>query len=67
MENSKEILNRLHGAIAKIMSNEELKRRYLERGIELTASGSPEEFSGYIKSQAAGFATLVREAGIKVE
>ena len=63
----KEILNRLHGAIAKIMSNEEFKKRYLERGIELAASESPEQFSAYIRSQAEGFADLVREAGIKVE
>ena len=63
----KEILKRLHGAIAKIMSNEDLKKRYLERGIELTASESPEQFSAYIKSQADGFAALVREAGIRIE
>jgi len=63
----KEILNRLHGAIAKIMSNEEFRKRYLERGIELAASESPEQFSAYIRSQAEGFADLVREAGIKVE
>ena len=63
----KEILNRLHGAIAKIMSNEEFKKRYLERGIELAASESPEQFSAYIKSQADGFAALVQEAGIKIE
>jgi len=63
----KEILNRLQGAIAKALSNPELQKRYLERGIELTASESPEQFSAYVKSQADGFATLVREAGIKVE
>jgi len=63
----KEILNRLQGAIAKALSNPELQKRYLERGIELTASESPEQFSAYVKSQADGFATLVREAGIKIE
>jgi tripartite-type tricarboxylate transporter receptor subunit TctC len=63
----KEVLNRLQGAIAKALSNPELQKKYLERGIELTASRSPEEFSAYIKSQADGFANLVREAGIKVE
>jgi tripartite-type tricarboxylate transporter receptor subunit TctC len=63
----KEVVQRLHGAIAKAMSNEDLRKRYLERGIELSASRSAEEFSAYIKSQAEGFATLVREAGIKVE
>jgi tripartite-type tricarboxylate transporter receptor subunit TctC len=61
------VLNRLHAAIAGALSNPDLQKKYLERGIELGASPSPGEFSAYIKSQADGFATLVREAGIKVE
>ena len=63
----KEVLSRLHGAIAKIMSNKDFTGKYLERGIELVASRSVEEFSAYVKSQADGFAKLVREAGIQVE
>jgi tripartite-type tricarboxylate transporter receptor subunit TctC len=63
----KDVLNRLHGAIAKALANPELQKRYLERGIELSASQSPEAFSAYLKSQAEDFANLVREAGIKVE
>jgi tripartite-type tricarboxylate transporter receptor subunit TctC len=63
----KEVLNRLHGAIARSMSNEGFTKKYLERGIELVASRSPEDFSAYVKSEADGFAKLVREAGIKVE
>jgi tripartite-type tricarboxylate transporter receptor subunit TctC len=62
-----EVLNRLHGAIAKSMGSEAFTRKYLERGIELVASRSPEDFSAYVKSEADGFAKLVREAGIKVE
>jgi len=63
----KEILKQLHGAIAKALANPDLQKRYLERGIELSASESPEAFSAYIKAQAESFANLVREAGIKVE
>ena len=63
----KEVLNRLHGAVAKALSHPELQKRYLERGIELVSSRSPEEFSAYVKSEADGFVKLVREAGIKVE
>ena len=61
------VVSRLHAAIASALSNPDLQKRYLERGIELTASRSPGEFSAYVKSQAEGFAALVREAGIKVE
>jgi tripartite-type tricarboxylate transporter receptor subunit TctC len=63
----KEVVNRLHGAVAKALSNPELQKKYLERGIELVASRSPEDFSAYVKSEAEAFAKLVREAGIKVE
>jgi tripartite-type tricarboxylate transporter receptor subunit TctC len=63
----REVLGRLHGAIAAALSNPELQKKYLERGIELRASRSPEEFGAYVKSEAEAFATLVREAGIKVE
>ena len=63
----KDVLNRLHGAVAKALADPELQKRYLERGIELVASRSPEDFSAYVKSEADAFAKLVREAGIKVE
>jgi tripartite-type tricarboxylate transporter receptor subunit TctC len=63
----KDVLKRLHGAVAKMMSNDGFTRKYLERGIELVASRSPEGFSTYVKSEADAFAALVREAGIKVE
>ena len=63
----REVLSRLHGAMAKAMGNESFTKKYLERGIELVASRSPEDFSAYVKSEAESFARLVREAGIKVE
>jgi tripartite-type tricarboxylate transporter receptor subunit TctC len=63
----REVLLKLHGAVAKAMSNEGFTRKYLERGIELVASRSPDDFSAYVKSEAESFTRLVREAGIKVE
>jgi tripartite-type tricarboxylate transporter receptor subunit TctC len=63
----RDVLTRLHSEIAKAMAKEDFRKKYLERGIELVASGSPQEFSAYVKSEADAFARLVREAGIKVE
>ena len=57
----------LHSAVAKALANPELKSKYAERGIEMVASRSPEEFSAYVKSEAEAFARLVRDTGIKVE
>jgi tripartite-type tricarboxylate transporter receptor subunit TctC len=63
----RDVLTRLHSEITKAMAKEDFRKKYLERGIELVASGSPQEFSAYVKSEADAFARLVREAGIKVE
>ena len=61
------VLTTLHSAVARALANPELKKKHAERGIEMVASRSPEEFSAYVKSEADGFVKLVREAGIKVE
>ena len=63
----REVLTRLHAEIARAVSQPEFRQRYLERGIETRASASPEGFSAYIRSEAAAFAALAREAGIKAE
>jgi tripartite-type tricarboxylate transporter receptor subunit TctC len=61
------VLRRLNAEVNRVMSNPQFTQKYLERGIEMVASRTPEEFSAYVKSEAEGFARLVREAGIKVE
>ena len=62
-----DVLARLNGEVNRVMANDEFRRKYLERGIEMVASRSPQEFSAYVRSEADSFAKLVREAGIKVE
>ena len=63
----REVLARLNGEIRKIMANPEFVKRYAERGIEMRASASPEEFTAYIRSEADGFVKLVKDAGMKAE
>ena len=54
----REVLERLRAEIARAVSLPELRKRYLERGIELVASSSPEEFGAHLKSEVANFGTL---------
>jgi tripartite-type tricarboxylate transporter receptor subunit TctC len=61
------ILERLNAEVAKAVSAPELRGRFLERGVELVASGSPEEFTAYIKAEFDKKARLAREANIKIE
>ena len=63
----REVVSRLNNEIKKIMANPEFVKRYAERGIEMRASASPEEFTRYIRSEADGFAKLVKDAGMKAE
>jgi len=62
-----EILVRVNRAVAAAVSETDLYRRFIERGIELKASASPEEFGAYIRAEAEKKARLAREAGIKPE
>jgi tripartite-type tricarboxylate transporter receptor subunit TctC len=63
----REIVAKLNGEIRRIMANPEFVKRYAERGIQMKASASPEEFTAYIRSEADGFAKLVKDAGMKAE
>ncbi|MEQ1772568.1 MAG: tripartite tricarboxylate transporter substrate binding protein [Burkholderiales bacterium] len=61
------ILNRLHEETAKVVRHAELRKRYLDRGVELVASVSPEAFAAYMKAEIEKTGKLAREAGIKPE
>jgi tripartite-type tricarboxylate transporter receptor subunit TctC len=63
----RDVLARLHAAIAKAVSSADFHQRWLERGIETGASATPAEYSAYIRSEAESFAKLVQETGMKVE
>jgi len=60
-----EILERLNRAVAAAVSEPELYQRFIERGIELKASASPEEFGATIRAEAEKKKRLAQDAGIK--
>jgi tripartite-type tricarboxylate transporter receptor subunit TctC len=62
-----QVVSVLHAAVAKALANPEMQKKYAERGIELLASASPEEFTRYFRAEAEAFVKLVKEAGIQVE
>lgn len=61
----KEILARLNAEIAKAVRVQVLHDRFLERGVELTSSPSPESFTAYVEAEFHKKAKLARQAGIK--
>jgi tripartite-type tricarboxylate transporter receptor subunit TctC len=64
---SREVLSRLQGEVAKVVAAPALRNNFLERGVALTASGSPDEFTAYIRNEVAANAKLARNAGIKAQ
>jgi tripartite-type tricarboxylate transporter receptor subunit TctC len=62
----RDIIERVHDAIVKIMGTEEARQWFLEIGGEPTTD-TPEAFFAYIKAEHARWGPVVRAAGIKVE
>jgi tripartite-type tricarboxylate transporter receptor subunit TctC len=60
------IISKLHAEIARIHALAEVKDRYAALGVEAVSS-TPERFAEYIKSEAARFSKLIKDAGAKVE
>jgi len=63
----RDVVMRLHAAVAKAVAVPELKKQFADRGIELVASASPEEFAAFVKKDVEDFARLAREANIKAD
>jgi tripartite-type tricarboxylate transporter receptor subunit TctC len=63
----REILARLHAEVGKVVAAADLRSRFIQQGVELTASASPEAFMEYIRVEFAKKAKLARDAGIRIE
>jgi tripartite-type tricarboxylate transporter receptor subunit TctC len=62
----REILARLSAEIQKAMLAEDLKERFLQLGMD-TVSSTPEEMAAFMRREQDRYATIVREANIKIE
>ena len=61
----KGILLRLNAEVSKAVRVPALRERFIERGVELISSPSPENFTEYVKAEFYKKAKLARQAGIK--
>ena len=62
----KDVLERLNREINEIIQSPDMKKHMETEGLE-PAGGSPERFGEILKSEAARWAKVVKQAGIKVE
>ncbi len=58
------ILDKLHADIAKAVAIPEVRSRFGERGIDLVASKSTDEYAAFIRKHVEEFAALAKSAGI---
>ncbi len=63
----REVLARLNEEVNKAVRATDLRSRFIERGVELKASATPEEFTAVVKAETEKMARLARAAGIKPE
>jgi tripartite-type tricarboxylate transporter receptor subunit TctC len=60
----RQVIERLREEVAKAVAVTELRKRFLEQGIELVGSPSSEEFAGFLRKQVQEFAVLARQVGM---
>jgi tripartite-type tricarboxylate transporter receptor subunit TctC len=60
------VVARLHGDIARILTDAALHARLADQGFDPVGS-SPEEFGAYIKSEILKWGKVIRDAGIRPE
>jgi tripartite-type tricarboxylate transporter receptor subunit TctC len=62
-----DIVGKINADVQKIFADDDFRVKFLEPNFLGAVSGSPAEFSAFIKAEAAKWGKLVREAGIKAE
>ncbi len=63
----RDIIQRVHAAIAKIQNAPEFKKRMLEQGIDQSDADTPEKHAAFVQAEIARWGKVIREAGVKVE
>src|SRR5205814_117682 len=57
------IIVKLHGDVVKALAAPDLRQRFVEQGVDATASSSPEAFATFTRTETARWAKTVRESG----
>ena len=63
----RDVLARLNAEVARAVATPEVRQRFIQSGVELVASTSPDAFMAYVQAEFVKKAKLARDAGIKLE
>jgi tripartite-type tricarboxylate transporter receptor subunit TctC len=64
---SREAVDKLSAAIKTVLSDQEMRQRILNAGIEPTFSNSPQEFASFVRTQAETRSKLIRAIGLTLD
>ena len=62
-----EVLTRLHSEVTRAVQVPQLRQTFLEVGVELTASPSPDAFTAYVRKEYEKKLKVIRQANIKID
>jgi tripartite-type tricarboxylate transporter receptor subunit TctC len=63
----KDVVQKLHASISKVLAMPEVREKLLTAGIEPASSKSPEEFAEFIRTQAETRAKVIKAVGLKLD
>ena len=63
----RELVQRIHADIDKIMNAPEFKKRMLQQGIDQSDADTPDKHAAFLKSELARWSKVIAEAGIRAE
>src|SRR5438874_2669848 len=63
----REIVNKLHASLTKVLSMAEVRDKLAAAGIEPAISKSPDEFAAFIRAQAETRAKVIETIGLKLD
>jgi tripartite-type tricarboxylate transporter receptor subunit TctC len=64
---SREVIGRLSAAIKAVLSDQDLRQKILNAGIEPAFSNSPQEFAAFVRAQAETRSKVIRAIGLKLD
>jgi tripartite-type tricarboxylate transporter receptor subunit TctC len=63
----REIVDKLHDALVKVLSTPEVKQRFANGGVDVVTSPTPEEFAWFVAAEGAKWGRVAKEAGATVD
>ena len=63
----REVVDKLHGSIKKVLAMSDVRDKLLNAGIEPATSKTPQEFAAFVRSQADTRAKVIKAVGMKLD